>query len=542
MNDSRKNGPRRPPHTRGPGKGSAGRTGSAGRGPDRGERPAPAGYAGGQHGSGHDSSGLAARRAAADAIEAVLLNGRPLEEALERLCRGLPDRDRGFARMLAASALRRLGSLKAVLAAMMESPLAERGRRAETLLLIGAAQILLMDVPDHAAVATTVDLAGEQPATAGYKGLINAVLRRVAREGAAPFAAAEAAGADLPEWLLAGWRRTYGAERAAEAARMLRQEAPLDISVKAAPAGWAERLGGRLLPTGSIRLVEAGSVTALPGFEEGAWWVQDAAAAIPARLLHAAPGKGVDELCAAPGGKTAQLAAAGAEVVALDRSGPRLKRLAQNLARLNLAATVVEADATRWEGGPFDAVLIDAPCSSTGTLRRHPDVAWTKGPQDVTSLAALQARLLDHAASLLRPGGVLVYSTCSLEPDEGERQIERLLAQSDAFRREPVTPGECGLPAEWLTAAGEVRTLPYHLPDPDMRYAGLDGFFAARLRRVGGRRRRGRRGAARPAPGRGLAGRLRVPERARRCAPARTLPSALLRRHSLSLALGPADV
>ncbi|MBS7541059.1 RsmB/NOP family class I SAM-dependent RNA methyltransferase [Ancylobacter lacus] len=487
MNDSRKDGPRRPPHTRGPGKGPAGRAGGPA-GPRKKPAPAraaaPGDDAGGPDGNGPDTNGLAARRAAADAIEAVLLNGRPLEEALDRLCRGLPDRDRGFARMLAASVLRRLGSLKAVLAAMMESPLAERGRRAETLLLIGAAQVLLMDVPDHAAVATTVDLAGEQPATAGYKGLINAVLRRVAREGAAPFRSAEAAGADLPEWLLAGWTRTYGAGPAAEAARMLRQEAPLDISVKADAAGWAERLGGRVLPTGSIRLVEAGSITALPGFDEGAWWVQDAAAAIPARLLHAAPGLRVADLCAAPGGKTAQLAAAGAEVVALDRSGPRLKRLAQNLARLNLAATVVEADATRWEGGPFDAVLIDAPCSATGTLRRHPDVAWTKGPQDVASLAALQARLLDHAAGLLRPGGVLVYSTCSLEPDEGERQIERLLAQSDAFRRAPVVPGECGLPAEWLNPAGEVRTLPYHLPDPDMRYAGLDGFFAARLRRV----------------------------------------------------------
>ncbi|MBS7545359.1 16S rRNA (cytosine(967)-C(5))-methyltransferase RsmB [Ancylobacter oerskovii] len=428
--------------------------------------------------------GLAVRRAAADAFDAVFVNGRPLEEALDRLTRDLDDRDRALARMIAATTLRRLGSLRALLAAFVEKPLPEKARRGETLLLIGAAQVLFMDVPDHAAVATSVDLAGEQASTAGFKGLINAVLRRIAREGRARLEAD--AVYDQPDWLIRGWTQAYGAEAAGAIARALASEAPLDLTVKTDPALWAERLGGEVLPTGSVRLVDAGNVTALPGFGDGAWWVQDAAASIPAGLVHAAPGMQVADLCAAPGGKTAQLAAAGAQVTAVDRSGARLKRLTQNLARLGLAAEVVEADASNFQGGPFDAVLIDAPCSATGTIRRHPDVAWSKAPADIASLCALQGRILRHAANLVRPGGVLVYSTCSLEPEEGEGQIAALLAARTDYERVPVLPGENGIAAEWINAAGEVRTLPTHLPHEDPRRGGLDGFFAARLRRRGG--------------------------------------------------------
>ncbi|QFR35072.1 methyltransferase domain-containing protein [Ancylobacter sp. TS-1] len=426
--------------------------------------------------------GLAARRAAADAIDAVLEKGQPLEECLDRLTRELDERDRALSRMIAATTLRRLGSLRALLRTLLERGVPAKARRVETLLAIGAAQILFMDVPDHAAVGTTVELAGEQPGTAGFKGLANAVLRRIAREGKALLPGV----ADQPEWMVEGWTTAYGGDAALAISRALAAEAPLDLTVKAGAEEWAGTLGGRLLPTGSIRLVEAGNVTALPGFTEGAWWVQDAAAALPALLLHPAPGMTIADLCAAPGGKTAQLAAAGAHVVALDRSGPRLRRLRQNLDRLGLAAEIVEADATSWRGGPFDGVLIDAPCSATGTIRRHPDVAWTKGPSDIASLAALQTRILNRAADLVKPGGRLVYSTCSLEPEEGERQIEALLRRRSDLVRDPVTAGECGIAAEWINAAGEVRTLPIHLPAPpdeDPRLAGLDGFFAARLRR-----------------------------------------------------------
>ncbi|WP_081852974.1 transcription antitermination factor NusB [Bosea sp. 117] len=429
------------------------------------------------------AAGLDSRRAAVAAIEAVLGKGRPLEETLERLTRDFEPRDRALARMIAASVLRRLGSLRALLGGLLDKPLPERARRAETLLLVGAAQVLLMDVPDHAAVATSVTLAGEEAASAGYKGLINAVLRRIAREGTERFAALDGAGLDLPEWLMAGWVATYGEATARRMALSLLTEAPLDLTVRADPELWAEQLGGRVLPTGSVRLADAGNVTALPGFTDGAWWVQDAAAALPARLLDVRPGMSVVDLCAAPGGKTAQLALAGARVTAVDRSGPRLRRLAQNLARLDLEAAIVEADATNWTAPPFEALLLDAPCSSTGTLRRHPDVAWTKMPDDIASLAALQERLLDHAVELVAPGGLMVYSTCSLEPEEGERQIERLLERRSELERVPVTAGECGIAPEWINAAGEVRTLPCHLPDPDPRLSGLDGFFAARLRR-----------------------------------------------------------
>ncbi|MBS7555530.1 RsmB/NOP family class I SAM-dependent RNA methyltransferase [Ancylobacter dichloromethanicus] len=427
-----------------------------------------------------DVPGLAARRAAADAVEAVLQSGHPLEETLERLTRGLEERDRGLARMIAATTLRRLGGLRGLLRALLERGIPDKARRVEILLLVGAAQILFMDVPDHAAVGTTVSLVGEQASTAGFKGLANAVLRRIAREGRALLPDV----ADQPEWLVEGWTAAYGPTLGEAVARALAREAPLDLTAKGDAAALAEKLGGRLLPTGSIRLVEAGNVTALAGFNEGEWWVQDAAAALPALLLHPAAGMTIADLCAAPGGKTAQLAAAGARVVAVDRSAPRLRRLKANMARLNLAVDIVEADATRLKAGPFDAVLIDAPCSATGTIRRHPEVAWTKAPADIASLAALQTRLLAHAADLVKPGGVLVYSTCSLEPEEGERQVEAFLNAHPDFSRLPVTPGECGIAAEWINAAGEVRTLPTHLPDEDPRFAGLDGFFAARLKKA----------------------------------------------------------
>lgn len=430
-----------------------------------------------------EAPGLAVRRAAADAVDAVLEKGQPLEESLDRLTRELDERDRALARMIAATTLRRMGSIKTLLRGLLERGVPAKASRVETLLAIGAAQILFMDVPDHAAVGTSVALAGESPATAGFKGLLNAVLRRIAREGRAILPDA----ADQPNWMVEGWAGAYGGEAAQAISRALAAEAPLDLTVKSEPEKWAEILGGRRLPTGTIRLLDAGNVTALAGFAEGAWWVQDAAAALPALLLRPAPGLHIADLCAAPGGKTAQLAAAGAQVTALDRSAPRLKRLRQNLDRLGLAVEIVEADAARWKGGSFDGVLIDAPCSATGTIRRHPDVAWTKGPADIASLAGLQSRILDNAASLVKPGGVLVYSTCSLEPEEGERQIAELLARRSDLVRDPVVPGEAGIAAEWINAAGEVRTLPTHMPaaeGEDPRLGGLDGFFAARLRRL----------------------------------------------------------
>ena len=239
-----------------------------------------------------------------------------------------------------------------------------------------------------------------------------------------------------------------------------------------------------MLPTGSVRTDTGGLVSLLPGYTEGAWWVQDAAAALPARLLGDVAGKRVADLCAAPGGKTAQLAQAGAQVTAVDRSANRLARVRENLVRLGLHADMIAADVTEWQGGPFDAVLVDAPCSSTGTIRRHPDVAWLKQEVDIVQLTGLQRRLLDRAVALVKPGGQIVYCVCSLEPEEGEQQIEALLAREPALRRLPIAPGEIGGTAEFLNATGDLRTLPSHWPDPEPRMGGLDGFFAARLERT----------------------------------------------------------
>ncbi|ALK11078.1 RsmB/NOP family class I SAM-dependent RNA methyltransferase [Blastochloris viridis] len=424
--------------------------------------------------------GLAARRVAAELIEGVLHHGRPLDEALDAALAAVAERDRALVRMLVATVLRRHGTLRAVLSRFLtRAP--KGGPRLDAALLLGAAQILFLDVPDHAAVDLSVRLAQADHAARHYAGLANAVLRKVAGEGRAALAELTDPGLDTPDWLMARWVKTYGAETAAAIAEAHRHEAALDLSVKDDGAGWADRLGGRLLATGTVRLAAKGAVPQLAGFSDGAWWVQDAAAALPARLLGAVNGLAVADLCAAPGGKTLQLAAAGAIVTAVDRTEARLERLRQNLARTRLDAKVVCADVLTFDGGPFDAVLLDAPCSATGTIRRHPDVAWTKRPQDIAALAELQAALLDRAAALVKPGGRLVYCTCSLEAEEGPRQIAALLERRPELARLPILAGEIGADPAWITDAGDLRTLPCHLTDPDPAMSGLDGFFAARL-------------------------------------------------------------
>jgi 16S rRNA (cytosine967-C5)-methyltransferase len=264
---------------------------------------------------------------------------------------------------------------------------------------------------------------------------------------------------------------------------MMAQEPALDLSVKQDAASWAERLRGRVLPNGTVRMLAQGAVTLLPGFREGAWWVQDAAAALPATLLGDVRGLRVADLCAAPGGKTAQLAFAGARVTAVDRSAQRLTRLRENFTRLGLAIETVAADALEWQSEPFDAVLLDAPCSSTGTIRRHPDVPWIKGEADLAALTSLQTRLLDRAVELTRPGGTLVYCVCSLEPEEGEDQIAALLARDTRVSRKPIAPADVAGVAEFISAAGDLRTLPTHWPDSEPRWGGLDGFYGSRLLR-----------------------------------------------------------
>jgi 16S rRNA (cytosine967-C5)-methyltransferase len=429
--------------------------------------------------------GFAARRIAADIVDGVLRRKLALDEQLSGKgahpgIATLPDRDRALMRRLIATVLRRLGTLRHILGGFLERGFPADAPRTETVLLLGAAQILWLEVPDHAAVDLSVRLAQADRRAARYAGLVNAVLRRVAQKPAT----ADDASRDTPKWLLDRWSATYGKDAAQAIAAANAQEPALDLTLKQDAERWAERVHGRVLPTGSVRTLAHGAVTLLPGFSEGAWWVQNAAAAIPARLFGELNDRRVADLCAAPGGKTAQLANAGANVTAVDRSPARLSRLRENLERLSLSADILAADILEWQAEPFDAVLLDAPCSSTGTIRRHPDVPWLKSATDIAALVGMQRKLLDKAVELTKPGGTLIYCVCSLEPEEGEQQIADLLARDSRIARVPIAAGEVSGHAEFLNAAGELRTLPTHLPDPEPRWGGLDGFFAARLKRI----------------------------------------------------------
>jgi 16S rRNA (cytosine967-C5)-methyltransferase len=433
--------------------------------------------------------GLLTRLAAAEILADIVAKGHPLDESFSprripsRLT-GLEARDVALARSIVTVALRRRGTIRNALAGLMESALPRQVAHLEWTLAVAAAQILFLDVPDHASVDLAVRAARLDPKAVPFAALLNAVLRNLVRTRDQVLTTSDPLDDDTPPWLAERWCKTYGEDRARAIAAANRLEPTLDLTVLDAASTWVERLDATILPTGSLRLLTHAPVMAIAGYHDGAWLVQDAAAALPARLLHARPGMKVADLCAAPGGKAAQLAAAGAEVTAIDRSAERLKVLAANFERLHLRAEIMVADVTTLEHAPFDAVLLDAPCLGTGTIRRHPDIAWTKRRGDLVQLTALQGRMLDKAVTLTRPGGTMVYCTCSLEPEEGELQIAALLRRNPEVARLPIQPAEVGGLAELLDRNGDLRTLPTHLPGPDPRLAGLDGFFAARLARA----------------------------------------------------------
>lgn len=424
-------------------------------------------------------AGPNARRVALDVLDRVL---GPDHRAFDETFQGHPHlaklavRDRAFARLLVTTVLRRLGQIDhTTLPLLRYRP---KDLRVHNMLRLGAAQLLFLSTPPHAAVAETVRLAA-----AGFTRempMLNAVLRRLAAEGRQMMEGQDAPRLNTPKWLWESWAEAYGEERARAIATMHLSEPPLDLSVKGEAERWAEALGAEILPTGTLRRRAGGLVEALPGYDEGAWWVQDAAAALPALLLGPLEGRRVLDIGAAPGGKTAQLCAAGAKVTALERSPRRAEFLVRNLGRLTLDAEIVVADALEWQAPePFDAVLLDAPCSATGTVRRHPDVPWAKSPADVQRLSEAQSRLLEAAVRFLKPGGVLVYAVCSLQPEEGPERVAALLAGEAPVVRDPIRAAELkGLPVD-LTPEGEVRTLPCHLAES----GGIDGFFIARLRR-----------------------------------------------------------
>jgi 16S rRNA (cytosine967-C5)-methyltransferase len=389
---------------------------------------------------------LAARAHALALVEAALSRRAGIDEAAASPgAHALEPRQRAFARAIALLVLRRLVAIDRLLDARLQKPPPEPVRN---LLRLGAAQLLYMETPDFAAVNTTVELAARRNETRPFKGLINAVLRRLVRERP------EDTGPLAPDWLHARWRATYGAAGAEAIAAEIPREPPTDLSLKPGldAEDLAASLEARVLPGGSLRTERRGDVAEWPGYQEGGWWIQDAAAAIPVRLLDVREGESAVDLCAAPGGKTLQLAAAGAEVVAVDRSAARLRRVTENLQRTGLGAETVAADAGAWDDPrTFDAVLLDAPCSATGTFRRHPDVLWAARPGDVAKLSEVQARLLDSAARRVRPGGRLVYCVCSLEPEEGEAQAAGFLKRHPEFARHSMLPGEGGAPEEALT-------------------------------------------------------------------------------------------
>lgn len=434
--------------------------------------------------------GFAARKVAADILGNVVHKKRPLDGELDASSghsgfRSLAGNDRALVRAIVGASLRRRGEIAEILDRLLDRPIPEKTGRVVDILHVAIAQMLFLDVPDRAAVSLAVDHAGLDRRARPYKGLVNGVLRRLGRERSDLVSDLDPERLNTPDWLWQSWTEGYGEETARAIAAAHRTEAALDLSVKSDAAGWAERLKGQVVVGGSVRLTRKGAVEALEGFEEGAWWVQDAAASLPARLLGDVQGMNVADLCAAPGGKTAQLAAAGAKVTAVDISKGRLKRLEENMRRLNLNVQTVVSDLRDYApAAPFDAVLLDAPCSATGTIRRHPDVAWIKKPYDIEKLSEIQRELLDRVLDWVRPGGLIVYCTCSLEKAEGE-------FQADAFRTRnagklelvPVTAREVGGLQHLITEEGYLRCLPEHGAGADEEIRGMDGFFAARFRR-----------------------------------------------------------
>jgi 16S rRNA (cytosine967-C5)-methyltransferase len=431
-------------------------------------------------GAGRTSQAIGPRRIALDVLDRVLKHARPFDETFagHPTLMSLSPRDRAFARLLVTTVLRRLGQIDALLDELLRT--APKDERVRNILRLGAAQLLFLATPAHAAVGETVSLAVGRHAFA--RGLVNAVLRRLSAEGAARLAAQDAARLSTPAWLWQSWCEAYGEERTRAIAEAHLAEPPLDLTVKDHPEAWAKRLDAEPLYGKTLRRQAGGQIEDLPGYPDGAWWVQDAAAALPAKLLGEIRGRPVIDLCAAPGGKTAQLAAAGAKVTAVELSERRAERLHANLQRLRLDAEIVIADALEWRPpAPAGHVLLDAPCTATGTIRRHPDVPWHKTADEVARMAELQGKLLGAAAEMLAPGGTLVYASCSLQPEEGPLLVERWFPEHPRLERSPIAPDElANLPVE-VTGEGEVRTLPCHLAGR----GGMDGFFIARLRARG---------------------------------------------------------
>ena len=419
------------------------------------------------------SPGLAPRRTAVHLLDAVLDEGRLLTELLPGAVERLEPQDRARAARLATSCLRWMDRADRILGPYLKT---RPPTSVMNTLRLAVVEICLDGAAAHGVVNSAVDLVRQSKHTQRLSGLVNAVLRKVAKDGPAKWGTLP--DPQMPKWLRKPLVRDYGKTciRAIESAHA--RGAALDLTVKSDPQGWARKLGGTVLPTGSVRLKDSAQVSALAGFDDGDWWVQDAAAALPVQIMQPKRGERVLDLCAAPGGKTLQMAATGAEVTALDISAKRIERVAQNLARTGLGAEIVIADALTYRAHPFDAILLDAPCSATGTIRRHPDLPYAKDGSGFPALFAQQSAMLDHALTLLRPGGRLVFCTCSMLIDEGEEQIKDLLARAPTMSVDTKALQVHGVDTGWITHFG-LRTRPDFWPE----HGGMDGFFMTVLRK-----------------------------------------------------------
>lgn len=414
---------------------------------------------------------ISARRVAHNLLDQITGEGRLMPELLAA---GALDRlepaDRARAQRLTLDTLRGLERADRLLERHLRKnpPLTVRN-----MLRLATVEIC-MGGDAHGVVNEAVAIVGHDKRTGALKGLVNAVLRKIAAEG--PAAWEKLRVPRLPKWLRAPLAEAYGAPVIAAMEAVQFATPPLDLTPRAEAQAVAAAIGGTVLPTGSVRLPQAGQVTALAGYDSGDWWVQDAAAAIPARALAAKPGETVLDMCAAPGGKTMQLAAAGAQVTALDISEDRMARVAANLVRTGLQAVLVVKDALTHQGR-YDAILLDAPCSATGTIRRHPDLPYAKDGSEFAALIDMQAQMLDHALSLLKPGGRLVYCTCSLLPDEGEVQVDEALTRHPGLQVDRAALALPGIADEWITPEGGLRLRPDYWADQ----GGMDGFYIACL-------------------------------------------------------------
>lgn len=437
-----------------------------------------------------NSPDLLTRHLAVEIFDAVFRQNKGLEDeysfCMERQEKKQPleNRDRTFVRLLATVMLRRLGQIDDIIKHFLKHPLPDKAHYVQDILRISTAQLVFLDTPPHAAVSTGVSLVKQNKEFSGFSALTNAVLRRISQKGKQIAATQNPAQLNIPSWLYEKWEKEYGQENARKIADAGLQEAPLDFSVKTDHGLWAEKLQAVEMPTGTLRRAKPASIPSLPGFEEGNWWIQDLSAAIPARLFHSLNGKKTVDICAAPGGKTAQMLIAGADVTAIDVSAGRIKRLNENLNRLSLNARIICADARKWwtaEGKnseKFDAVLLDAPCSATGTLRRHPDVAWHRTPQDIGRLNKTQSELLETAVDMMTDEGELIYCVCSVLPEEGRLIIDTAV-ENGLVERIALTTDD--VPAEMITKDGDLCILPFYYETT----GGCDGFFAARLKKRG---------------------------------------------------------